>query len=83
MFVYLAGGDAIWRWIQGRSSPGNRDRVAVGGAVAWNAASSKVRGIALVALIDNSAPDPRRSKSTRARPLSHRGDPDRPQGDRR
>ena len=49
MFVYLTGGDAIWRWIQGRSSPGNRDRVAVGGAVAWNAASSKVRGIALVA----------------------------------
>jgi hypothetical protein len=47
MFVSLLcispAGDAIWRWIQGRSRPGNRDRVAVAGAAAWSAASGYVR----------------------------------------
>jgi putative heme transporter len=57
MFVFLlyvlTGGDAIWRWIQDRFSPDRRERVAVAGAAAWNAAGGYVRGIALVALIDS------------------------------
>ena len=56
-FVFLlyivTGGDAIWRWIQDRSSPASRARVAVGGAAAWNAASGYIRGISLIALIDS------------------------------
>ena len=56
MFVFLlyilTGGDAIWGWIQDRFSPGRRDRVAVAGTAAWNAATGYIRGIALVALID-------------------------------
>lgn len=46
-FVFLlyivTGGDAIWRWIQGRSSPASHERVAVAGAAAWNAASGCIR----------------------------------------
>jgi putative heme transporter len=57
MFVFLlyilTGGDAIWDWIQNRFGAGRRDRVAGGGAAAWNAATGYVRGIALVALIDS------------------------------
>ena len=57
MFVFLlyiiTGGGAIWGWIQERFSAGRRDRVAVAGAAAWNAASGYIRGIALVALIDS------------------------------
>jgi predicted PurR-regulated permease PerM len=57
MFVFLlyilTGGDAIWGWIQGRFGAGRRDRVAVGGAAAWRAASGYIRGIALVALVDS------------------------------
>jgi predicted PurR-regulated permease PerM len=56
MFVFLlyllTGGDAVWRWIQNRFSPGRRQRVGRVGAAAWNAASGYIRGIALVALID-------------------------------
>jgi predicted PurR-regulated permease PerM len=55
-FVFLlyivTGGDAIWRWIQDRARPGSRERVAVGGTAAWNAASGYIRGISLIALID-------------------------------
>jgi putative heme transporter len=57
MFVFLlyilTGGDAIWGWIQNRFDASRRDRVAVGGAAAWNAASGYIRGIALVALVDS------------------------------
>jgi putative heme transporter len=57
MFVFLlyilAGGDAIWGWVQERFSAGRRDRMAVAGAAAWNAATGYIRGIALVALIDS------------------------------
>jgi putative heme transporter len=57
MFVFLlyllTGGDAVWRWVQDRFSAGRRERVAVAGAAAWNAASGYIRGIALVALIDS------------------------------
>ena len=57
MFVFLlyllTGGDKVWGWVQARFSPGRRERVAVAGAAAWNAASGYVRGIALVALIDS------------------------------
>jgi predicted PurR-regulated permease PerM len=57
MFVFLlyllTGGDTIWSWVQKRVAPGRRERVAVAGAAAWNAASGYVRGIALVALIDS------------------------------
>jgi predicted PurR-regulated permease PerM len=56
MFVFLlyllTGGDSIWRWIQNRFRADRRERTAVVGAAAWNAASGYVRGIALVALID-------------------------------
>ena len=57
MFVFLlyilTGGDAIWGWIQNRFSAARRDRVALGGTAAWNAAGGYIRGIALVALIDS------------------------------
>ena len=53
LFYIITGGDAIWGWIQERFSAGRRDRVAVAGAAAWNAASGYIRGIALVALIDS------------------------------
>jgi putative heme transporter len=57
MFVFLlyilTGGDAIWGWIQNRFDASRRDRVAIGGAAAWNAASGYIRGIALVALVDS------------------------------
>ena len=53
LLYILTGGDAIWGWIQNRFSAGRRDRVAVPGAAAWNAASGYIRGIALVALIDS------------------------------
>src|SRR5829696_7005665 len=52
LLYILTGGDAIWRWIQGRVGPTSRDRVAVAGSVAWSAATGYVRGIALIALID-------------------------------
>lgn len=56
MLVYLlyilTGGDAVWRWIQGRFDATGRDRVDAGGRAAWRAASGYIRGIALVALID-------------------------------
>ena len=52
LLYLLTGGDAIWRWIQDRFSARNRERVAVAGPAAWNAASGYIRGIALVALID-------------------------------
>jgi putative heme transporter len=53
LLYFLTGGDAVWRWIQGRFSAGRRERVATAGAAAWNAAGGYVRGIALVALIDS------------------------------
>ncbi len=57
MFVFLlyilTGGDAVWGWLQNRFGAGRGDRVGVGGAAAWNAASGYIRGIALVALIDS------------------------------
>jgi putative heme transporter len=57
MLVFLlylvTGGEGIWGWIQERFSPDRRERVAVAGAAAWNAASGYIRGIALVALIDS------------------------------
>jgi putative heme transporter len=52
LLYILTGGDAIWRWIQGRASPASRGRVALAGSVAWNAATGYVRGIALIAFID-------------------------------
>lgn len=52
LLYLLTGGEAIWRWIQDRAGPRNRDRVAVGGSAAWRAATGYVRGIALIALID-------------------------------
>jgi predicted PurR-regulated permease PerM len=52
LLYLLTGGDAIWRWIQDRFGRGDRERVAVVGTAAWNAASGYIRGIALVALID-------------------------------
>ena len=56
LIVYLlyivTSGDAIWAWIQRRTSPRSRDRVAAGGRAAWSAASGYIRGIALIALID-------------------------------
>jgi putative heme transporter len=53
LLYILTGGDAIWDWIQNRFGAGRRDRVTVGGAAAWNAASGYIRGIALVALVDS------------------------------
>jgi putative heme transporter len=53
LLYLVTGGDGIWRWIQERFSPDRRERVAVAGAAAWNAASGYIRGIALVALIDS------------------------------
>jgi predicted PurR-regulated permease PerM len=53
LLYFLTGGDAIWVWIRERFSAGQRERVARGGAAAWNAASGYIRGIALVALIDS------------------------------
>jgi predicted PurR-regulated permease PerM len=57
MLVFLlylvSGGEGVWRWVVGRSSPHNRERVSVAGGAAWNAASGYIRGIALVALIDS------------------------------
>jgi predicted PurR-regulated permease PerM len=52
LLYILTSGDSIWEWIRGRFSPGRRDRVATGGAAAWNAASGYIRGISLIALID-------------------------------
>ena len=52
LLYLLTGGDPIWRWIQGRSGPADRERVAVAGTAAWNAASGYIRGITLIALID-------------------------------
>lgn len=53
LLYLLTGGDAVWRWIEGRFSAGRRSRVASAGAAAWNAAGGYIRGIALVALIDS------------------------------
>jgi len=53
LLYLLTGGGAIWGWIQDRFSARRRDRVAVVGVAAWNAASGYIRGIALVALIDS------------------------------
>jgi putative heme transporter len=52
LLYILTSGDSIWEWIRGRFSAGRRDRVATGGAAAWNAASGYIRGISLIALID-------------------------------
>jgi predicted PurR-regulated permease PerM len=52
LLYILTGGEAIWGWVTARFRPGNRERVAVAGVAAWNAASGYIRGIALVALID-------------------------------
>jgi predicted PurR-regulated permease PerM len=56
LIVYLlyivTSGDSIWAWIQRRTSPASRHRVAAGGSAAWSAASGYIRGIALIALID-------------------------------
>jgi predicted PurR-regulated permease PerM len=52
LLYLLTGGDAVWRWIQGRFSADHADRVAGAGVAAWRAATGYVRGIALVALID-------------------------------
>jgi predicted PurR-regulated permease PerM len=56
LIVYLlyivTSGDSIWAWIQRRTSPRSRDRVAAGGKAAWSAAGGYIRGIALIALID-------------------------------
>jgi predicted PurR-regulated permease PerM len=52
LLYILTGGNAIWQWIKGRAGPASRDRVALAGSVAWNAATGYVRGIALIALID-------------------------------
>ena len=54
LLYLLTGGDAVWGWIKDRFSAGNRDRVDIAGAAAWNAATGYIRGIALVALIDTS-----------------------------
>ena len=57
MFVFLlyilTGGDAVWRWIQARFAPSRRDRMAMAGSAAWNAASGYIRGLSLVAFIDS------------------------------
>jgi hypothetical protein len=81
MFVSLLcispAGDAIWRWIQGAPAPaiatGWPSRAPPPGAQRAATSAHRARGV-------TSAPDPRRSKSSRARPLSHSGDPDRPHG---
>lgn len=52
LLYLLTGGEAVWRWIEGRFSPDRRGRVALGGRAAWTAATGYVRGIALVALVD-------------------------------
>jgi predicted PurR-regulated permease PerM len=52
LLYILTSGDSIWAWIRGRFSSGRRERVAVGGRAAWNAASGYIRGISLIALID-------------------------------
>jgi predicted PurR-regulated permease PerM len=54
LLYLLTGGDAVWGWIEDRFSAGNRERVRMAGAAAWNAATGYIRGIALVALIDTS-----------------------------
>jgi putative heme transporter len=54
LLYLLTGGDGVWGWIEDRFSSGNRERVRMAGAAAWNAATGYVRGIALVALIDTS-----------------------------
>jgi putative heme transporter len=54
LLYLLTGGDDVWGWIEHRFSAGNRERVRMAGAAAWNAATGYVRGIALVALIDTS-----------------------------
>jgi predicted PurR-regulated permease PerM len=53
LLYLLTGGDAVWRWVQGRFSPQRRGRVAAAGAAAWTAAGGYIRGIALVAFIDS------------------------------
>ena len=52
LLYIVTSGDSIWAWVRGRFSTGRRDRVATGGAAAWNAASGYIRGISLIALID-------------------------------
>ena len=52
LLYIVTSGDSIWGWIRDRFSAGRRDRVARGGAAAWNAASGYIRGISLIALID-------------------------------
>jgi putative heme transporter len=52
LLYILTGGEAIWAWVTDRFRAGNRERAAVAGVAAWNAASGYIRGIALVALID-------------------------------
>ena len=53
LLYILSSGDGIWEWIRNRFSPPKRDRVAIVGSAAWNAATGYIRGIALVALIDS------------------------------
>ena len=52
LLYLVTSGDSIWAWIHDRFSPGRRERVAIGGGAAWNAASGYIRGISLIALID-------------------------------
>lgn len=52
LLYIVTSGDSIWGWIRDRFSGGRRERVAAGGAAAWNAASGYIRGISLIALID-------------------------------
>src|SRR4029077_14851421 len=51
LLYIVTSGDKIWAWIHGRFSTERRDRVAIGGSAAWNAASGYIRGISLIALI--------------------------------
>ena len=53
LLYIVTDGDSVWRWIQGRFGASRRDRVAIAGTAAWNAAGGYVRGIALIALIDS------------------------------
>jgi len=52
LLYILTSGGSIWEWIRDRFSPDRRERVAIGGSAAWNAASGYIRGISLIALID-------------------------------
>lgn len=53
LLYLLTGGEAVWRWIQGRFAAARREHVGGAGAAAWSAAGGYIRGIALVAFIDS------------------------------